>query len=218
MEIKFEKLNGVYTAEFEITSNCNIHIEREELGMFTIESRGSKQGKYVPMEEGHYGDKYIIDVDMLGNIYPKYIKITSVSKPTYAEVNFAEQGGGNSGGGGEIVYFDLRAVDKEFAMSLVIRCCVCKLLTNNNFNIAPNTIIYGPYGMMHDILTDEAVDYVLGCGIQCNEFLYAGSMVTPNPMTLESLLTSEFTEEQLEIYNNIPRITKEEYDNLQPNK
>lgn len=96
MEIKFEKIDSVYVAEFEITSNCNIHIERGNLGMFTIESRGSKSGKYVPMENGYYGDKYVIDVDMLGNIYPKYIKITSVSKPTYAEVNFAEQGGGES--------------------------------------------------------------------------------------------------------------------------
>jgi hypothetical protein len=33
---------------------------------------------------------------MLGSIYPKYIKITSVSKPTYAEVNFAEEGGGGN--------------------------------------------------------------------------------------------------------------------------
>lgn len=113
MEIKFEKIDSVYVAEFEITSNCNIHIEREDLGMFTIESRGSKSGKYVPMENGYYGDKYVIDVDMLGNIYPKYIKITSASKPTYAEVNFAEQGGGGNSGDNGMVYIDLRQFPHE---------------------------------------------------------------------------------------------------------
>lgn len=123
MEIKFEKIDNVYMSEITITSNCNIHIEREELGMFTIESRGSKSGKYVPMEEGHYGDKYIIDVDMLGNIYPKYIKITSVSKPTYAEVNFAEQGGGGNSNS-NIIYLDVRNFQNYIKLIIMVSVLV----------------------------------------------------------------------------------------------
>ena len=123
MEIKFEKIDNVYMSEITITSNCNIHIEREELGMFTIESRGSKSGKYVPMEEGHYGDKYIIDVDMLGNIYPKYIKITSVSKPTYAEVNFAEQGGGGNSNS-NIIYLDVSNFQNYIKLIIMVSVLV----------------------------------------------------------------------------------------------
>ena len=144
MEIKFEKLNGIYVAEFEITSNCNIHIEREELGMFTIESRGSKSGKYVPMENGYYGDKYIIDVDMLGSIYPKYIKVTSTSMPTYAEVNFAEEGGsGNSGDGGSIEYYKidenfLSTIDEQNASIFVVFPC----FLNKDAEVTSLTMLY----------------------------------------------------------------------------
>ena len=98
MEIKFEQQGLLYVAEFEVASNCNLHIERESRGAFTIAQRGTKQGKYAYISDENYDDRTIIDVDMLGNIYPKYIKITSASRPTYAEVNFAEQGGGSGGG------------------------------------------------------------------------------------------------------------------------
>lgn len=114
MEIKFEQQGLLYVAEFEVASNCNLHIERESRGAFTIAQRGTKQGKYAYITDENYDDRTIIDVDMLGNIYPKYIKITSVSKPTYAEVNFAEQGGG-SGDGGSIEYYK---IDENFLSSI----------------------------------------------------------------------------------------------------
>lgn len=113
MEITFELIDGLYTAEFEVKSNCNIHVEREGKGPFFILQRGTKTGKYAVVSEEDY-NKLTIDVDMLGNIYPKYIKITSVSKPTYAEVNFAEEDGG-SGNGGSIEYYK---IDENFLSSI----------------------------------------------------------------------------------------------------
>lgn len=107
MEITFELIDGLYTAEFEVKSNCNIHVEREGKGHFFILQRGTKTGKYAVVSEEDY-NKTTIDVDMLGNIYPKYIKITSASMPTYAEVNFAEEGGSGNSGDSGIVYIDLR--------------------------------------------------------------------------------------------------------------
>lgn len=107
MEIKFEQQGLLYVAEIEVASNCNLHIERESRGAFTIAQRGTKQGKYAYITDENYDNRTIIDVDMLGNIYPKYIKITSVSRPTYAEVNFAEQGGGGNSGGGNIEYYKI---------------------------------------------------------------------------------------------------------------
>jgi hypothetical protein len=110
MEIKFEQQVLLYVAEFKVASNCNLHIERESRGAFTIAQRGTKQGKYAYITDENYDTRTIIDVDMLGNIYPKYIKITSVSKPTYAEVNFAGEGG-NSDDGGSIGYYK---IDENF--------------------------------------------------------------------------------------------------------
>lgn len=104
MEITFELIDGLYTAEFEVKSNCNIHVERKGKGPFFILQRGTKTGKYAVVSEEDY-NKTTIDVDMLGNIYPKYIKVTSASMPTYAEVNFAEQGGGGNSGDEKVYYF-----------------------------------------------------------------------------------------------------------------
>lgn len=104
MEIKFEKLNGLYVAEFEATSDFNLHIERNQRGAFTIAQRGTKQGKYAYITDENYDDRVTIDVDMLGEIYPKYIKVTSVTEPTYAEVNMKSEGGGESGSK-EVIYF-----------------------------------------------------------------------------------------------------------------
>jgi hypothetical protein len=121
MEIKFEQQGLLYVAEFEVASNYSLHIERESRGAFTIAQRGTKQGKYAYITDENYDSRTTIDVDMLGNIYPKYIKITSVSKPTYAEVNFAEQGGGgNSGDGGDgnITFYDVSTIPSTYLESL----------------------------------------------------------------------------------------------------
>lgn len=111
MELKFEKLNGLYVAEFEATSDFNLHVERNQRGAFTIAQRGTKQGKYAYITDENYDERTTIDVDMLGNIYPKYIKVTSVTEPTYAEVNMKSEGGGSGDGG--MVYVDLRQFPHE---------------------------------------------------------------------------------------------------------
>lgn len=196
MEIKFEKIDSVYVAEFEITSNCNIHIEREDLGMFTIESRGSKSGKYVPMENGYYGDKYVIDVDMLGNIYPKYIKITSASKPTYAEVNFAEQGGGSGGidpNDPESEYFTeyfLWSSIPTHLRDLMSQTCV--LVKDSN------SIMFGR--------NPNSWDNSTAIAIMPNYKIIYNGMYTLKEILLNTGL--------LETYNVFPRITKEEFYNI----
>jgi hypothetical protein len=214
MEIKFEKLNSVYVAEFKITSNCNIHIEREDLGMFTIESRGSKSGKYVPMENGYYGDKYTIDVDMLGNIYPKCIKITSASKPTYAEVNFAGEGGnsgggGNSDDGGGLTYFDLSGISNDDIIDTVMYASIVKAISATDApdeGVNAGDIIILPMIYFMDLETSVSLTPIaIGIALQ-ERTNFMGQSIT-----IEDFVKNEIGDE---VYNSIPRITKEEFYNI----
>lgn len=89
MEIEFEKLNGVYTAEFEAVSDFNLHIERDEPGILAIYQRTTTSGEYAEIEgTREYRYKEVYDCDFTGAIYPKYIKVVSASEVTSAEVTF----------------------------------------------------------------------------------------------------------------------------------
>lgn len=209
MEIKFEKIDNVYVSEITITSNCNIHIEREELGMFTIESRGSKQGKYVPMEEGHYGDKYIIDVDMLGNIYPKYIKVTSISMPTYAEVNFAEQGGGSGDG---ITYLALGSELFSSSNILDVINYIGGMLKAKVTSISgasdteEGDVIIFPSPMIYQLSANMSLEPI-GVGLCLSDMICMNKQQVTVESALKELVTTE-------LFDKIPRITKEEFYNL----
>lgn len=196
MEIKFEQQGLLYVAEFEVASNCNLHIERESRGAFTIAQRGTKQGKYAYIADENYDDRTIIDVDMLGNIYPKYIKITSASKPTYAEVNFAEQGGGSGGidpNDPESEYFTeyfLWSSIPTHLRDLMSQTCV--LVKDSN------SIMFGR--------NPNSWDNSTAIAIMPNYKIIYNGMYTLKEILLNTGL--------LETYNVFPRITKEEFYNI----
>lgn len=78
-----------YEAEFEVTSDFNIHIERVSGGRFLVYQKTSASGKYDIVDGAGYIDyKDVIDMDMTALVYPKYIRIVSESEPTMAVVTF----------------------------------------------------------------------------------------------------------------------------------
>jgi hypothetical protein len=193
MEIKFEQQGLLYVAEFEVASNCNLHIERESRGAFTIAQRGTKQGKYAYITDENYDSRTTIDVDMLGNIYPKYIKITSASKPTYAEVNFAGEGGGGGVDPNDpeseffIEYFNISDFPQGFENIVKFFTFLCKMDNSINFGFV-----------------DGATAVAVLPNLQV-----AASGVT---ISLKEAATASGL---LDIYNSVPRITKEEFYNLE---
>lgn len=211
MEIKFEQQGLLYVAEFEVASNCNLHIERESRGAFTIAQRGTKQGKYAYITDENYDDRTIIDVDMLGNIYPKYIKITSASKPTYAEVNFAEQGGGgNSGGGGGFTYFDVSGIDLNSPIGdIITNVSIVKVIVKTGMpemGVNEGDILILP--IMYFIELCSALSLTtIAFGVALQERV----VVLGQSSTLEENIKNDIGEEA---YNSLPRITKEEFYNL----
>ena len=87
MALKFTNVGENWVAEFSVTDDFNLHIEREESGYLIVNQRTTAEGKYDSIRDGsfNYGDP-VVDIDFTGVIYPKYIQVISKVEPTYAEV------------------------------------------------------------------------------------------------------------------------------------
>lgn len=81
MELNFIKDNNKYVSEFEVSSDFNLHIERNEGGTLYIQQR-TGNGQYDTVKDAVFklGDS-VIDYDFQALVYPKYIKIVSDINP-----------------------------------------------------------------------------------------------------------------------------------------
>lgn len=81
-----------FEAEFEATSNFNLHIERTETGRITVWQRTGESSEYSLISGfGNRGSQKIIDVDCTAAVWPKSIKVVSETIPHIASVTFAQQ-------------------------------------------------------------------------------------------------------------------------------
>lgn len=80
MEINFEKVGNQYVAEFEVTADFNLHIEREENGVIEVHQRGSEEGKYDFAWGTGVNGRKVVDYDFGALVYPKFIKVVSGSE------------------------------------------------------------------------------------------------------------------------------------------
>lgn len=88
MNLTFEKQGNKYVAEFEATSDFNLHIEKGN-GTLSVLQSSVAGGKYdgVPSLRMMEVDA-VLDTDVIGVIYPKQIRIVSEVLPTLAVVTF----------------------------------------------------------------------------------------------------------------------------------
>lgn len=86
MELIFFKVGEEYVAEFMTTANINIHIEKNNaaIKMFQKTLLDAKYSHISEFDRWCYNS--VIDVDICGAIYPKYIRIVCTVEPTMAEV------------------------------------------------------------------------------------------------------------------------------------
>lgn len=87
MELQFTQTEkGFYVAEFEATADFNLHVERKAIGQVLMyQSTGT--GDYALVESvNQLEGKTVFDYDFTALIYPKRIKIVSMSEPTYAVI------------------------------------------------------------------------------------------------------------------------------------
>ena len=89
MELNFSKNGNVYVAEFEASSDFNLHVERVGEGSLTVLQSGVSGGMY---EQAYSVSRYnglVFDRDFGALVYPKYIKVVSDNPVTNATVTFA---------------------------------------------------------------------------------------------------------------------------------
>lgn len=89
MNLEFIKVGNEWVAEFKVESDFNLHVEKG-VGNISI-SQSSVEGgayDYVKQLSNAPLDK-VVDIDFVGAIYPKWIKVTSATLPTLAVVTSA---------------------------------------------------------------------------------------------------------------------------------
>lgn len=88
MEIQFTKQDELWVAEFEVTGDFNVHIERGAGALRFYQKTAGSAYDYVS-GMGYLGSEIIFDRDFVALVYPKIIKISSETMPTVAVVTFA---------------------------------------------------------------------------------------------------------------------------------
>lgn len=87
MELNFEKQGTKWVAEFEVTGDFNLHIEREEKGFLFVQQRTTPDGEYDSVNGANFSPSDgVIDMDFVALVYPKYIKVVSEAEVTRAVV------------------------------------------------------------------------------------------------------------------------------------
>lgn len=106
MELKFTRKDGVWVSEFEASADFNLHIEGVLDGNVKVFQRGTPAGEYAFVRGATPYPAYdkVYDMDFAALVYPKYIKVTCETEPTYAEMTEAENFGGGSAGASTILF------------------------------------------------------------------------------------------------------------------
>ena len=90
MTLNFTKnhASGAWVAEFEATSDFNLHIEGVVEGNVRVYQRGSADGAYAYVRTATPYPSYsnVYDFDFTALVYPKYIKVVCPVQPSMAEV------------------------------------------------------------------------------------------------------------------------------------
>ena len=92
MELTFVQsslIESAWEAEFQVTGDFNLHVERVRGGLFLVYQRTTESGDYGLVDDfGKKDGVACIDYDFSALVYPKWIKIVSKSKPSVAVVTF----------------------------------------------------------------------------------------------------------------------------------
>lgn len=86
MDLTFNKEGKNFVAEFEAKADFNLHIERNKGGDILLYVRTQGGGYDIVDDFGVQRHQGVIDYDCTALVYPKWIKIVSEVEPTYAAV------------------------------------------------------------------------------------------------------------------------------------
>lgn len=86
MEIQFTNIDNLWVAEFEVTKDFNLHLERDTEGRLDIYQRTAGGDYEYIYDIGYLNKRTVYDNDFQALVYPKWIKIKSAVKPLIATI------------------------------------------------------------------------------------------------------------------------------------
>ena len=89
MDLEFNKVDKLWIAEFNVSDDFNLHIERDTEGRLEILQRTAGTKYEIISSTGWLDKRLVYDQDFTGVVYPKTIMIKSFVKPQVAIVTFA---------------------------------------------------------------------------------------------------------------------------------
>lgn len=90
LKFNIDSRSGTFFAEFQANSNFALHMEKIE-GSLVVYQRSVERGEYDVVRDLDVNVKdRCVDVDFVGAVYPKWIKVESNVRPYIAKVVFAE--------------------------------------------------------------------------------------------------------------------------------
>ena len=89
MEIQFTKIDNLWVAEFEVTGNFNIHIERDTDGRLDIYQKTAGSKFELVYDTGYLNRRTVYDEDFPVIVAPKMIRVVCSENPSVAIVTQA---------------------------------------------------------------------------------------------------------------------------------
>lgn len=257
MELTFNKEGNVYVAEFEVTKEFNLHLEKGD-GIVKLYQR-TVNGNYAWVEDFSSDNKFqrVFDYDS-GPIYvaPKWLKIVSDVEPTYAAIttegevveikaqeksveitsngttsvepdagfsyltgvtvktNVPQSGeGGNAGGGSSIEYLDVSGYDFTTNEMAMVYSHLSDLSAGVKVSAQGVTAFYiTSVSLVHSAM-NQFKPYVTAFAV-CPDMKQTSLDGTNTTKTAAEWLAYYLEQEGID-YASIPRITEEEFYNLE---
>jgi len=216
----FVEENGqkAYVAEFKATGPFSLHIERRGSGRITVYQKSYENGKYATVKNVDIAPQdTIIDAEVPGGVFPKWIKIKSSSEVEVAEVTFESESSGGGAGtadSGDWEYYDVSSTvgssdNRDISMYGAYLSGLLKMVEYRNGVMTPRSI--GPA-----IYAYAASDYEFYSQIAIN--MATLCMDLNGSYTLREAIEQNPNSELAATYSAIsafPRITKEQFYNLE---
>ena len=200
MDLNFELQGGYFIAEFEVTSDFNLHIEKDPIGEFLVYQR-TAGGQYdlVQNFKKDKGDDSIIDYDFQALVYPKWIKIKSSVKPLVATITTD----GEIKDSNDRIYFDGAKLRQSNCQEILYH------ISSNVYRLdAPlGHNKYEGFCITFRFSYNDEYAYVSFPNkiIMPNAILVGSYALTPNPDKVgQSISFYEYLEEMNTILGNIP--------------
>lgn len=213
MDLKFKKEGNYYVSEFKAPGDFNLHLERNGKGSLVLSQSGVEQGAYERfysqnIEQG----KTIFDRDFGALVYPKWIKVESSSEVVSASVNFNVGGGSGSGSGeaSSIEYLDVSNLPEGLSITDLLTLASSVKYYDSGDNLTIGTFFINNQDVAYNG-TSSILDKTVAIKVNWDELVYIGWK------SYDILTLREFIEKDCgsDYFNDVPRITKEQFYSLE---